>query len=125
MAAAQSKTGTMPKDGDLVAMQMAQSLKFEDGAATPLNSPLTVSAANTAGLELTIPTNAVTVVLKAKGANLRVGKQADISGGADKTYFIVYDGERFPMPCGNGASYFLAKDGANNITVSFAFDEND
>lgn len=122
MAEIEAEDGGLPWDKSHIPIQVAHTIQHYDGTATPLWSPQTISAANSAGSEIVIPTGATTLTMVAIGDAMYYGKQTDLQGLAKATGTgLLPQNAAITIPCADGASYFVAKVTAN-VTLYFHFE---
>jgi hypothetical protein len=114
--------GLLPIDASGIRIQAPTKFVMEDATATTIKSPKTVSSTE---IDLIVPANAVNLVLKPVGADLRVA--ITDAGTAAAPYYVVKDGtlEVFPVSAyaGSGvASVFLLRDASTDVTCHFRFE---
>ena len=114
--------GLMAQAADGTRIQAPTKWQAEDATGTTKKSPLAVADTE---IDLIVPENAVWLVIKANGADLRVAI-AD-SGTAAAPYFVVRSGDKDSFPvaayAGSGvASVFLLRDASTSVTVDFRFE---
>lgn len=114
-----SFTGAVPKDGNGTPINDAQTASFQDATATPQISPIaTVTTVKT----IVVPSFAIKFVVRPRGANMRIGNNATLTGSGDgHGYFFVYDGESFEYPCADGGNIYFASDSGTITAVDFMF----
>jgi len=119
--------GSLTSDANNRAIQVAGSIFMED-ATTPTPNTFPFSTGGAGAIELKIPRIAVetkdglVLHLKAKDADLKVGKEAVMDGTAGEGNFLLEDGERQAFPCSDGVSIFIARDAGVDVTVHGYFE---
>ncbi len=110
-------TKNMAHDGDGYAIQSATKFQCEDATGTTIKSPKTVSSTE---IDLLVPTDAVTFVMKPVGADVRVANTDTGTGAAP--YYVVKDGTLESFPVASMAAVYLLRDAAVDATVHFRFE---
>lgn len=108
----------LPWDSEHRSIQVASQIQTQDKEATPNESPLTVTATVDA---LKIPDGAISVVLRAVGADLRVGEGTVLDGTAGEGYFLVPAGTAEEFDCADGTDINVKRDAAVSVTMYFFF----
>lgn len=109
-----NRGGSLPEDTSRRPIQVGQSMLFEDGHATPKESPLTVSSP---AIEITIPEQASAMIVTAAGADLRIGN----ADPASNPYYLLTDTSTIPLHIAGRDSVYFLKDDSTNVTVNFYF----
>lgn len=114
--------GTLPKDANNAPIQISQDFRTEDVSPAPPN----VSPFNTIDdsvTTLTVPENAVAVIIRAVGADLRVGINTTLDGSATgKGYYLIPNGSAEAFGIAGCPNIRIKRDAAVDVAVSFRFE---
>ena len=113
-----ANTGSLPRDGFLRTIPVAHTYMFEDNTGTPQVSPLTVADTP---LEIPVPVNAISLIIRASAADLRVGKTDQLDATSGDGYELLPSGLSEEYDCADAASYWVKRDASTSVTMSFKF----
>lgn len=121
MASLESKEGSLPKDGDLLTIQVAHAGQTEDGTGTPIMSPKATSG--TGAITLTVPAKAVAVTLQARVADAKIGWNSTLDAASTgRGYYLLLNGKSIKVPCAAGDEIYFKRNAGVNATIDFIFD---
>lgn len=112
--------GALSLDANNNPIQAALDFLTEDATGTPIISA--VSTGGTGVTTLTVPVNSVFCVIRAVGADLRVGTNTDLDGTATgKGYYLLPNGSAESFSVIGCSNIRYKRDAGTDVTVSFRF----